>query len=460
MSVKELTDLTIADLLEEYNRDFRDYWERHDELVKAFRRKLIEEALEEEREMLVCCRPYKRVTERRDYRNGYWRRWIVLKDGRLEIKMPRLRGGGYDSEIIPRYQQRVDEVDRALMKIFLYGASNRLTGEALRPILGEGVSAQTISNIAKSLDEEVKRYHNRNIEDKYLYLFLDGIVLKTKTGFGSKKKVVLVAYGIGVDGKRELIDSMITKHESERRWEGFLNSLYNRGLKGEVLGLIITDGNAGLENAVDYLYPEVKRQRCWAHKLRNVANYLRKKDQERCINEAREIYRAENKKEAVRAYNEWAERWRAIYPKAVKCIEKDLEELLNFYSCPEEIRIKVRTTNAIERAFREVRRRTRPMSCFNNTQSIERIVYAVLSHLNDKWRIKPLKEFTQKKRLLPNPLSEIRGFLVTNPGEVEDKQFQLFEPEGRVLKLPVTSHWICQKFSLKSEKDVRQQAQN
>ncbi len=396
MRVKELTDLTVTDLLKEYKRSFVDYWEMHDEAVKEFRRRFIEKSLEEERAQLICCDFYKRTSERKDYRNGYWRRWIMLKDGRLEIRMPRIRGGGYDSDIIPRYQQRVDEVDAALMKIFLYGASTRLTGEALRPLLGEAVSAQTISNIAKSLDEEVKRYHNRRIEDRYLYLFLDGIVLKTRTGFGSKKKVVLVAYGIRIDGRRELIEFMVTKYESERRWEGFLNSLYNRGLLGEALGLVITDGNSGLENAVDNIYPHVKRQRCWAHKLRNVSNYLKKKDLEKCINKARTIYSAGSRKEAVKAYNEWAERWGTTYPKAVRCIEKDLEELLNFYSCPKEIRVKVRTTNAIERAFREVRRRTRPMSCFNNTQSIERIVYAVLSHLNDQWGNRPLKEFTQK----------------------------------------------------------------
>ncbi len=92
----------------------------------------------------------------------------------------------------------------------------------------------------------------------------------------------------------------------------------------------------------------------------------------------------------------WAKRWSAIYPKAVRCIEKDLEELLNFYDTPREMWVKLRTTNVIERSFREVRRRTRPMSCFNNTTSIERIVYAVISHLNDKWRIKPLDEFTQR----------------------------------------------------------------
>jgi len=395
MAEKPLTDLTLTDLFKEYKRMW-NYWQEHDEAVKRFRIRHIEMALEEERKELICCKPYERTPERRDYRAGYWKRWITLKDGRLQVRMPKIRGGSYSSNVIPRYQQRIDEIDAVLMKIFLYGASTRLTGEALRPLLGEGVSAQTISNIAKGLDEEVKNYHSRRLQDIYLYLFLDGITLKTKTGFGAKKKVVLAAYGITVKGKRELIDFMVVKHETERVWEGFLNNLYNRGLAGENLGLIITDGHAGLENAVDYIYSGVKRQRCWAHKLRNVANYLRKKDRDSCINEARAIYSASNRGEAVKAFNEWADRWRGEYPKAVKCIEKDLEELLNFYYCPQEIRIKVRTTNVIERAFKEVRKRTRPMSCFNNPQSIERIVYAVLSHLNDQWGLKPLKEFAQK----------------------------------------------------------------
>lgn len=98
------------------------------------------------------------------------------------------------------------------------------------------------------------------------------------------------------------------------------------------------------------------RRLCWAHKLRNAANYLKKKDQEKCIRQARAIYNAKNRKEAVSAFKEWARKWRTTAQKAVKCIEKNIEELLNFFYCPEEIRIKVRTTNVIERAFREVRR--------------------------------------------------------------------------------------------------------
>jgi len=179
-------------------------------------------------------------------------------------------------------------------------------------------------------------------------------------------------------------------------WEGFLLNLFNRGLTGTMLQRIVTDGHQGLMNAVDLTYPGIARQRCWAHKLRNVSNYLRKKDTDMCIREARGIYNAQNRKEALEAYDKWSKKWKSISSEAVNCIEKDLEELLAFYACPQVLYKKLRTTNVIERAFREVRRRTRPMSCFNNTPSIERIVYAVLSHLNDQWGKNPLKEFTHK----------------------------------------------------------------
>jgi len=396
MAVKTLPELKVSDLVREYKSSFEDTWEGLDKTAKDLKKKLIEAALEAERTEILLCQSYERTDERTDYRNGYWTRYLILKDGRLEIKMPRIRGLGYESAVIRRYQQRTKDVDAALLRIFLYGASTRLTGQALHPLVGEAVSAQTVSNIAKSLDGAVKSYHRRTLEDNYLYLFLDGIVLKTRSGNGSKKKTVLVAYGINVDGRRELIDFLVTKYESEKHWEGFLNNLSQRGLTGEALGLVATDGNRGLENAVDTVYPYAKRQRCWAHKLRNVSDKLRKRHQEQCIKEARAIYSAENKLEAMRAYRAWGKTWRSLSPDAVKCLERDMEELLNFYSCPKEMWIKLRTTNVIERAFREVRRRTRPMTCFNNSQSIERIVYAVLNHLNSQWGLKPLNEFTHK----------------------------------------------------------------
>ena len=392
--MKALTELKVADLLKECNTTFEDHWELIDSALKRLKKRLIEEALEAERTELVCCSYGQRAPVRTDYRNGYWKRWLLLKDGRLELRMPRLRCTPYASQIVPRYVRRMPEVDEALKRVFLFGISTRRAGEALRPLLGESVSAQTISKIATSLNEDVQCFHIRALTDRYRYLFFDAIILKVKTGAGAKKKAILVAYGITTDGKRELIDFVVTKSEGAAAWEGFLMRLYERGLTGAFLSLIVTDGNQGLLTALDLVYPGIPRQRCWVHKMRNVANSLRKKDQEACISQAREIYSAANKREALQAYFRWATTWRDRYPRAVAYVEKDLEELFSFYRAPEPLRKKLRTTNVIERAFREVRRRTRPMSCFNNTQSIERIVYAVLSHLNDQWGKRPLKEFT------------------------------------------------------------------
>jgi len=393
--MKALTELNVADLLKECNTSFEDTWDMINKSLAILKKRLIEEALEAERTELVCCQHHGRSILRKDFRNGYWKRFLLLTDGRLELKVPRVRSGGYPSQVVPRYMQRMPEVDQALQKVFLFGVSTRRCGQALSPLLGDSVSAQTISTIAKNLDHEVKAFHTRSLPDHYVYLFLDGIIVKIRTGFGSKKKAILAAYGITTDGTRQLIDFTHVKHESEHAWEGFLLNLLMRGLAGTNLRLIITDGNQGLVNAVDLTYPGIPRQRCWAHKLRNVANSLTKKDQDECIREARNIYNSPSRQKAIEHYFVWAKKWRSRRPKALACMEKDLEELLAFYGTPRALWKKLRTTNVIERAFREVRRRTRPMSCFNNTQSIERIVYAVLRHLNDQWGKKPLKEFTQ-----------------------------------------------------------------
>lgn len=158
----------------------------------------------------------------------------------------------------------------------------------------------------------------------------------------------------------------------------------------------MTDGCPGLHAALETVYPEIPRQRCWAHKLRNVANLLKRSQQRSCLDEARTIYQAATRREAVQRYWAWTRRWRGAAPKAVACLERDLDELLNFLRCPEPHRRKIRTTNAIERAFREVRRRTRPMSCFTNDASCQRIIYAVISHLNRSWKGKPPPEITQE----------------------------------------------------------------
>lgn len=235
------------------------------------------------------------------------------------------------------------------------------------------------------------------LQDVYLYLFLDGVYLKSKSPVSVRRRCVLVAYGIRKDGIRELIDFHLAgKGESQIAWEMFLSRLKNRGLEGQSLRLAIIDGNKGLWNALDLVWPGLPRQRCWAHKLRNVANLIPKRFQSHAMAQAKSIYAADSYGKAVQAFRLWKHDWRLIAPKAVECLEDDLESLLVVYTeAPKQLWRSLRTTNIIERLFREVRRRTRPMSCFQNLASVERILFALFFRFNRLWSDKPLKQITQ-----------------------------------------------------------------
>jgi putative transposase len=397
--VKPLTEITLVELWRQVKQDEHDeesFWVDIKTETLRVVKCLLETSLEAEMIDRLQARWYHRGSTRRGYRNGYYRRNILFDLGLIEnLRVPRTREPLEPSKVLERYRRRQANVNRLVRDMFLAGVSTRRVGEVLKPILGKSISAQTVSRITSTLDREVASFLNRPLLDCYRYLLLDGITLKQKTAAGVAKKLVLVAYGITENGLREIIAFSLGTAESEAQWEAFLDNLYKRGLEGKVLELIVTDGCPGLHKALERVYPYVLRQRCWAHKLRNVAAKLPRKIQAECLRGAKLIYLAQTEREARKRYREWAGVWQEQAPKAVACIGKDLEELVSFLGQPKDHWKKIRTTNAIERAFREIRRRTRPMSCFNNSASCRRIVYGVTSYLNAKWKVNPIPHFTQ-----------------------------------------------------------------
>jgi putative transposase len=396
-SVQELyfTDKDLAIRLAEVKEDFWGDLKR--ETLFGVKR-LLETSMEVQVQDVIGARRWEHSAGRRGFRNGSYLRTLWTSFGWIDgLKVPRMRTGTPPLRFIDKYQRRTEEINALVMKMFLAGVSTRRVKEVLAPLYGKGmISSTLVSEITKELDAKVTQYHRRPIEDKYIALIVDGIYLKAKSPIKSRRRCILAVYGIRQDGTRELIDYKLARNsESQIAWECFLTSLYNRGLKGMFLEIVVMDGNKGLANAADLVWPNVPRQRCWAHKLRNAANHLPRKLQKTCTGQAREIYDADNITQANRAFKQWARTWRGISSEAVECVEKDLEELLNFYSCPKSLWINLRTTNVIERQFREVRRRTRPMSCFTNIASVDRILFAVFNRQNEIWKDKPLK-ITQK----------------------------------------------------------------
>jgi putative transposase len=378
-------------------------------------KELLEERMDEELGQYLGRAKHERREEGNpeDYRNGFYLRHLLTEIGDLILRMPRTRKG-FESKVLEAYQRRSRSVDQLMMACFVLGMSTRKVSTALCSLLGERVSASTVSEVAKKLDHAVRRYHKRKLEDGYRFLFFDGVVLKQKGAAKVQKKVILCVYGVSWEGKKEMMDFLLAASESQNAWEGFLRDLYERGLEGKHCELITTDGGHGLRNALEVVYPRVPRQHCWAHKTRNVLDKVKKTDQGKVKKDLNRISHAKNRQAATQAYWSFCQKYRKAYPGAVKSLESEIDDLLAFYQVKlsakerqglnaKEIQKaqrllwkKIRTTNLIERAFKEVKRRTRPMGVFVNRNSMERILYAVFFHYNSKGQEVPSFLFTHR----------------------------------------------------------------
>ena len=319
-----------------------------------------------------------------DRRNGSYGRHLLTALGDLELCVPRTRHFSA-LVVLQAYARRERHVDRLILACFTLGLSTRKVGEALMTILGERVSPATVSEVAKLLDQEVAAFHRRRLTGSYRVLVFDGVVLSRRTGAGALRRPVLVALGIRPDGTKEILDFVLAPAESQPAWEQFLNDLQRRWLATAGLELIVTDGGPGLLAALPIVCPGVPVQRCWAHKTRNILDKIREADREPAKRDLHRISHAADRVAARRAARRFADRWEARYPAAVRCLRVDLDQLLEFLRFEDPTwRKAARTTNAIERRFREVRRRTRPMGVFSDRTSMERILYAVFTHENRK----------------------------------------------------------------------------
>ena len=322
------------------------------------------------------------IDDKPDRRNGHYRRHLLTELGDIELAVPRTRRFS-PTGVLKAYARRSAEIDRAILAGFVLGLSTRKVGAVMLALLGRPVSASTVSAVAKTLDQAVTAFHRRPLEDAYKVLMLDGVVLARKTGAGALRRPVLVALGLRPDGKKEIIDFRLAASESAAEWEHFLTDLYRRGLTGAGLDMICVDGGSGLKAALPVVFPGLPVQRCWAHKIRNILDKVRKADQPALKRAVHAVMNAPNEPAARHAARRLADRFEEPYPAAVACLRNDLDELLTCFRYKTPARRKtVRTTNAIERRFREVRRRTRPMGTFQDITSMNRILFAVFTHEN------------------------------------------------------------------------------
>ena len=351
--------------------------------LKQGLKRLLEGLLEDEVTTKVNARKYERNSRRQGYRGGHYLRDMVTRYGLLEgLRVPRMAEGPVDFQLFDKYERRRPDVDAAIGRLFLQGVSTRRLRRIAEELFGRGVSATTVSRTTGYLDEELKRYRTKSLADDFDFLFLDGITQKVRE-IGVRKKMMLCALGMKEDGSRESLSFQVADQEDIASWRAFLVDLKSRGLHGKNLKLVTTDGNPALLKAIKEIYPFLKVQRCIVHKLRNVAVKLKRVHLKPCMDGAKDIFNAPSRREAIRRFKTWQEKWQVEEERAVRCMEKDLYHCLHYHSFPRELWKKIRSSNILEREFREVRRRTRPMGVFPNEDSAERIFYGVTNGIHD-----------------------------------------------------------------------------
>ena len=298
-------------------------------------------------------------------RNGYLpAREILTGIGPVTVRIPKVRTREgepvtFRSALVPPYVRKSRSLEAALPWLYLKGISTGEMQEALEVLVGpqaQGLSASTISRLKAEWSEQYQQWRNTKLDkDRWVYIWADGIYSDLRSE--EDKLCALVIIGVNERGQKQFLAIEDGIRESTQSWREILLKLKQRGMNPPKLA--IGDGAMGFWAALEEVYPKTRSQRCWVHKCGNVLNYLPKSAQPRAKQALHEIWQAETKADAEKAFDLFIESYEAKYPKAAICLQKDREEMLAFYDFPALHWQSIRTSNPIESTFGTIRHRTK-----------------------------------------------------------------------------------------------------
>lgn len=353
------------------------------DLMKSLMKEALQEVLEGEMTEFLGAAPSERSETRSGYRAGYYHRGLVTRIGKLELRVPRDRSGEFSTALFERYARSEKALVAALAEMYVQGVSTRKVKAITEELCGHSFSASAISAINKSLDEALERFASRQLEEAYPYVILDARYEKVREDGVIHSMAVQIAIGINWEGQRQVLAVEAANRESQSSWKDFLLRLKERGLTG--VEFVVSDDHAGLKKAISEVLCEAAWQRCYVHFLRNALDYLPRKADDDCLQELRWIYDRRDLQEANRDLAAWITKWQGKYPKLVDWVESNIGETLSFYRLPRAHHKHLKSTNMLERLNEEIKRRTRVVRIFPNTESCLRLTRALCVETHETW---------------------------------------------------------------------------
>jgi putative transposase len=407
------------------NQVVSDFKQTLEEILRKGAQKLLQLAVEAEVDSFI--ENYKIKTDKNGHRlavrNGYHKeRNIVTSLGSVAVQQPRIDDRKlrqkypkeeFTSAILPKYMRRVPSIDNLIPALYLKGISTQDFPNALAAILGDGVknlSANTVVRLKQSWMQDYNEWCKSDLSHKkYVYIWADGIYFNVR--LDDARSCILVIIAADDKGNKELLAISDGYRESAASWNTMLLDLKRRGM---TVGpsLAIADGALGFWAALAEVYPQTAWQRCWVHKTANILDKLPESVQGKAKKMIHNMYMAENKKSAIAEYEFFIKAFKEKYEKAVKCLEKDYEQLFTFYDFPAAHWQHIRTTNAIESTFSTIRLRTKRTKGCGSREATLAMVFKLAQEAEKRWR--KLRSF----KLLPFVLAGEKFI----DGEPENKE--------------------------------------
>ena len=358
-----------------------------DRMVRKSVEETLNAMLDAEADEITGAARYERSGERKAYRAGHYERDLTVKAGKMSLKVPKLKGAVFESAVIERYRRREESVEEALIDMYLAGVSTRQVDDVSQLLWGDRMPSQTLSDKLKKVYADIDEWRGRPLEQDYPYLFMDGVWHKRCWGGSVENVSILVAVGVGMDGRREVLSVAEGMKEDSESWREFIKGMLARGLKG--VRLVTGDRCAGLVAAVNELLPGARYQRCMVHFERNILAKVNPKNRDWAADALKAIFSMESRDKALEKAESVAKDMEARkLREAAKCLREGIGETTPYLldDSPREHRRRIRTNNMIERLNREIRRRTRVVGSFPDGRSALMLICARVRYVtSSEW---------------------------------------------------------------------------
>jgi putative transposase len=356
---------------------------------------LMNAAMVLERENHLGAGAYERSEDRRGYANGYKPKSLKTRMGSVDLRIPQTRDGDFYPRSLEKGRRSERALGLAIAEMYVQGVSTRKVSAITEELCGFEISSSTVSKLTSELDEVLKEWRERPL-GKYKYVHLDARYEKVRNGGLVKDSAVLLAVGVNEQGQREVLGISVSLSEAETHWRNFLFDLQKRGMHG--IELFISDDHPGLKAARAAVFPSIAWQRCQFHLQQNAQAYVpRQNMKEQVAADIRSIFNAPDRAEADRLLKKAVTAYEKSAPQLSSWLEKDISEGLTVFSFPAQHRVKIRTTNVLERLNREIRRRTSVASIFPNENSCLRLVTAIVMEVSEEWLTEPQRYMPEIK---------------------------------------------------------------